>query len=35
MISFEMVQLDNEIPILAKYERCITHGIYGEIALCR
>ena len=35
MISFEMVQLDNEIPILVKDERCITRGIRGEVAVCR
>ena len=35
MVSLCMIQLDNEIPILAKHERCITHGIRGEVAVCR
>src|SRR5262245_5193135 len=30
-----VIQLDNEIPILAKHERCITDGIRGEIAVCQ
>jgi hypothetical protein len=32
MVALDVIQLDNEIPILAKHERCITRGIRGEIA---